>query len=66
MHKDRMALRSAILGAAMPNSGSTVHNGIKTERHPWDRTQLTKAEMKGKTPEEIQEMRKDKYYAHNG
>jgi hypothetical protein len=72
MQKDKAALKLAILGAAIgmlgnnPGPQPTIHNGVRRVTETWDRVQLTKAERKGKTPEEIQQLRKEKYNARHG
>lgn len=38
-----------------------IHNGVSREHHPWDKINLTKAERRGKTYEELQEMRKQRW-----
>jgi hypothetical protein len=40
---------------------NVLHNGVKKESHPWDNIQLSKSERRGKTYEEMQEMRKSIY-----
>jgi len=52
-----MAAMSTLSGSSVPLVFSTVHR----KYHPWDGVQLTKAERKGKTPDEIQALRKMKY-----
>jgi hypothetical protein len=39
----------------------TLHNRVLRSRNPWDMVQLTKAERRGKTPEEIETARKIKW-----
>ena len=41
----------------------TLHNGVNRERHPWDTISLSKAERRGKTPDEMQAARKSKWIA---
>ncbi len=53
-----MAAMSTLSGGYVPRS---VFGTVRREHHPWDGVQLTKAERKGKTPEEIQALRKMKY-----
>jgi hypothetical protein len=38
-----------------------VRNGVTREHYPWDKIHLAKAERRGKTYEELQAMRKQKY-----
>jgi hypothetical protein len=38
-----------------------IHNGVSRVVHPWDKINLTKAERRGKTYEELQVMRIEKY-----
>lgn len=53
------------LARAMNTEPSTQedesNHAVKPEPHPWNSVQLTKAERKGKTYEQIQELRKEKW-----
>lgn len=40
-----------------------VSNRVVREHHPWDTFQLSKADRKGKSPEEIQALRKQRWEA---
>ena len=46
---------------SLPTWDNTLHNGVSRIRHPWDKINLTKAERRGKTYEELQALRKEKY-----
>lgn len=43
---------------SVKQASNVLHNGVVRERHAWDGIQITKAERKGKTPDEIQALRK--------
>jgi hypothetical protein len=43
------------------DADTVLHNGVVRVINPWDDVHLSKAERKGKTPEEIQAMRKQKW-----
>ena len=45
---------------------NVVQNGVDRKSYPWDRIQLSKAERRGKGPEEIQALRKAKWEAMRG
>lgn len=53
-----------LLGRDRPPSmdGPVIGPKLVTS-HPWDNIQLSKSERRGKTPEQIQAMRKEKYEA---
>lgn len=58
------AITLALLAnASLPSMGDgpVINNSVIKEKHPWDGIQLPKAARKGKTPEEIQAMRKSIY-----
>jgi hypothetical protein len=67
--KPYMAAMVQLLAASMfyPNpreyTGRVLENGVTRTRHPWDSIHLSKAERKGKTFEELQELRKREYAA---
>lgn len=65
MFKDKLLLHALALGAFTDLVPTNHEHGISCSCHhhskPWDSIQLTKAERKGKTPEEIQVIRKAKY-----
>lgn len=42
---------------------TVIRNGVTRVVHAWDHINLSKAERKGKTPDQIQQLRKDKYLA---
>lgn len=69
--KPRGPLAYALMAAAMlemlrDQSPHTTHSDIeRREFHPWDTTNLTKAERKGKTPEEIRALRRAKWETQN-
>ena len=42
---------------------TVIRNGVTRVVHAWDHINLTKDERKGKTPDQIQQLRKDKYLA---
>jgi hypothetical protein len=60
------ALMSAI-GYGMLNGhefgafDNPIHNGVSRDAHPWDKVNLSKADRRGKTYEELQALRKQKY-----
>jgi len=43
------------------NDSHIIHNGIEHIYHEWDKVQLTKKERSGKTYEELQKIRKEKW-----
>jgi len=49
------------LASATQHRGNYIENGVHRELHPWDGVQLSKAERRGKTAEEIQELRREKW-----
>lgn len=59
-----MAMYAAM---AMSMTGSdffrenTIHNGVERPYHPWDSVNLSKSERKGKSYEELQALRKQRY-----
>ncbi len=56
------ALMSGLLGGGMPFEGpSTYRNGVSRVTNPWDRVNLSKAERRGKTYEELQAIRKARW-----
>lgn len=57
------ALSMAMWKVASGGRAPIFSNGVKRETHPWDTVQLTKGERRGKTPDEIQALRKEKYKA---
>ena len=57
-----MAL-GAFSGADMFYESNRIRNGVIREVNPWDKVQLTKSERKGKTYEELQAMRKERWEA---
>ncbi|MBL8968238.1 MAG: hypothetical protein JNG85_14625 [Spirochaetaceae bacterium] len=58
-----MMLASAMLSGGLPSGEPKPRQSLPRGRNPWDGVQLSKAERKGKTPEEIQAMRRAKYEA---
>ncbi len=60
-------LATAMIIGSMLNDGlpsdniNTLHNSPVHEHHPWDKISLSKSERKGKTFEEMQKIRKEKY-----
>ena len=38
-----------------------IHNGVTRVTHPWDKVDLSKSERRGKTYEELQAMRKQRW-----
>ena len=53
---------SGLFGDAMGGLNSnTLHNRVSREYHPWDKINLTKSERRGKSYEELQATRKQKY-----
>jgi hypothetical protein len=58
-----MAL-GAFSGADMFYESNRIHNGVSREYHPWDKINLTKSERRGKTYEELQAMRKERWEAN--
>lgn len=63
-----MAMYAAMLSAmSIGTTGSdfsrenTVHNGVERPWHPWDNVNLSKSERKGKSYEELQALRKQRY-----
>ena len=53
---------SGLFGDVMGGLNSnTLHNGVSHVVHPWDKTNLSKSERRGKTYEELQAIRKQKY-----
>jgi len=55
------ALSLGLMNGGFPGGISMLHNGVVRTKHPWDGVQLTKSERKGKTPDELQELRKSKW-----
>ena len=58
----------ALLAMGMLGGGVRMpifRNAVYQHPNAWDQVQLTKAERKGKTLEEIQAMRKEKWDARN-
>lgn len=53
----------AFTGHDMFYESNRIHNGVSREHHPWDKINLTKSERRGKTYEELQEMRKQRWEA---
>lgn len=53
------ALAQSMQGDSYPDEES--NRVIKSKPNPWDSVQLTKAERKGKTYEQMQELRKEKW-----
>jgi hypothetical protein len=58
-----LAMMGAMMMSDIPLGGkdTTIHNGSTKSYNPWDKIQLSKAERKGKTYEEIQAMKKAIY-----
>lgn len=53
---------SGLFGDVMGGFNSnTLHNGVTRDWHPWDKINLSKSERRGKTYEELQAMRKQKW-----
>ena len=53
---------SGLFGDVMGGLNSnTLHNGVSRVVHPWDKINLSKSERRGKTYEELQAIRKQKY-----
>jgi hypothetical protein len=69
----KMALLQGMMAATMladamgveREKREDISNAPTKEYHEWDAVQLTKAERKGKTYEEIQAIRKDKWIKAN-
>ena len=68
MTSAKYELRASVIAAmAMSMSGGIIDDGLfykgrKYHRQqPWDHIQLSKAERKGKTPEQLQALRQEKY-----
>lgn len=43
--------------------GRVIKNGVHPVRHPWDGVELSKAERRGKSYEEVQALRQEKWEA---
>lgn len=61
----RLALMAAFMSTLATSSTAALTTRLSPVRrehgHPWDRVNLTKAERKGKTYEEMQAMRRDEW-----
>ena len=63
----KMAALMSAIGYGMLNGrefgayDNRIHNGVSRVVHPWDKINLTKSERRGKTYEELQALRKQKY-----
>jgi hypothetical protein len=62
-----MASMAAMMGmmGEPKNRRAILANGVTREVHPWDSMQLSKAERKGKTVEEIRRLRLAKWAEAN-
>lgn len=63
-----MNTRSALLmhslwGGIMESRKSRLMNGVDRMHHPWETVQLSKSQRKGKSPEELEAMRKETWKA---
>ena len=59
-----MSISNAMLAAQMycalaGRGTSRLANGVHRISHPWEKVHLSKAQRKGKTPEELESMRKE-------
>lgn len=58
-----LAMMGAAMMSGMPIGGRdiVIHNGSTKSYNPWDKIQLTKSERKGKSYEEIQAIKKERW-----
>lgn len=67
MNQTRFAIMQALMmGAAFGDvmggyNSNTIHNRVSRKSNPWDTINLSKSERRGKSYEELQEMRKARY-----
>ena len=58
-----MAMLSLLQTGLINRDSKILNNGVIKKHSPWDMVQLSKLERKGKTFEQIQEARKEKWSA---
>jgi hypothetical protein len=65
LNAQRLALMAAFMSTLATSSTAALTSRLSPTRkehgHPWDRVHLTKAERRGKTYEEMQAMRRERW-----